>query len=237
MVSFTDEEIYKVLSALPLPVVRMLRMSGLFLAGGFIRAVVAGEKPSDIDIFSPTVEVARRYAKILAASLGSNGAFESPNAITISKSEPTVQFITRWLFNDPVSLINSFDFTVAQASIHYEKFLGKWVGLAVDEFEPDTRGKILRYTSPTREEDAAGSLLRANKFIARGYTISDEDLAKVVARVGVAALEEKKQMFMETAPKEDTFENNKGYFSDSSDPVEPYRRVIKAARPSGGGSV
>lgn len=230
MVELKQEDLRKVLEALPLPVTRMLRMSGLFLAGGFIRAVVAEEKPSDIDIFSSSKEEAERWSSILASSLG-KGRHSTPNAITISHPGGAIQFITRWLFSLSSDVIKSFDFTIAQAVVFYSKDAGAWLGYASDEFYPDTNGKILRYTSPTREEDAAGSLLRVNKFLSRGYSISDEDLAKVVARVGEAArLEKDKEVIA-------AVEERGSDWSISLDPVEPYRRVIKAARPSGGGSV
>lgn len=220
MVELKREDVERVLKALPEQVVRMLRMSGLFLAGGFIRAIVAGEKPSDIDIFSSSKEEAERWSSILASSL-EKGRHSTPNAITIPHPGGAIQFITRWLFNTAYEVTNSFDFTIAQALVCYDKVLNKWVGMCSEEFYPNTEKKVLRYTSPMREEDAAGSLLRVNKFLQRGYSISDEDLAKVVARVGHAADVEKLRDLQAFA----------------EDPVEPYRRVVKAARPSGGGSV
>lgn len=224
MIELTTAEVDSVLSRLPVQVVRMLRMSGLYLAGGFIRAIAAGEKPSDIDIFSPSREVAKRYSKILATSLGTRVAFVTPNAISISRKGEAIQFITRWLFETPEKVIESFDFTIAQALIYFDKEKGEWRGIVSDQFCEDVRKKRLVYTSPTREEDAAGSLLRVNKFAARGYKISDEDLAKVVARVGLAANKEA-MMIPITAPEE------------IGDEVAPYRRVIRAARPKGGASV
>lgn len=229
MVALEQSVVLKVVAALPASVQRVLRVSGLFLAGGFIRSVVEGEKPKDIDLFGPTHQDLERYSELLA---GTRGRLKTNNAISIQLPEIQVQFILRWLFNHPEDVIRSFDFTIAQAVVWFDRgagTFGEWKGLCAETFLEDVAGKKLIYTSPTREEDAAGSLLRVNKFLGRGYRISDEDLAKVVARVGIAAAEAKSKIL--------SGEDMQSGASAEFDPIEPYRKVIHAARPSGGGSV
>lgn len=223
MVALEQGVVEKVVAALPASVQRMLRVSGHFLAGGFIRSVVEGEKPKDIDLFGPTHQDLERYSELLA---GSRGRLKTNNAISVQLPEIQVQFILRWLFNSPEDVIRSFDFTIAQAVVWFDRSAGRygeWKGMCAEPFINDVENKQLVYTSPTREENAAGSLLRVNKFLGRGYKIGDEDLARVVARVGIAA----------NAVSAEAAEN----FETCSDPVTPYMMVIKGARPNGGGSV
>ena len=52
-----DADLHFVMSRLPHDVRSMVKENGLFLAGGFIRATIAGEKPSDIDLFGATKDL------------------------------------------------------------------------------------------------------------------------------------------------------------------------------------
>lgn len=229
MVQLSYGLVMDVVGRLPKELISLMEKYPIFLGGGFIRAVVAGEKPSDIDLFSPSRELAELYAEELAFTLG-KGSFSTPNSISISYPETQIQFITRWSFSDAKSLIDSFDFTIAQAAVWFSQTYGQWRGIASDSFTFHTLSKQLVYTSPTREEDAAGSLLRVTKFLSRGYSIDDESLAKVVARVGEAANAEKKLL------KEAAIDTNEVSIG-TTDSVEPYRRVINKGRVPHGGSV
>lgn len=214
MRQLTKEVVDKVVATLPGPVKRCLRVSRFFLAGGFIRSIVEGSEPNDIDLWVPSREKAEYYSKLLSGAI-KKGRFITRNSISLPSLR--VQFVTRWMFDNPATLIDSFDFTIAQAAVYWDG--DRWVGVCSDTFLEDTLAKKLVYTSPVREEDPAGSLLRVKKFLGRGFTISDDDLAKVVARVGQAA------------SKETAFTLN---VDNPVDYVEPYRRVIRGARVSGG---
>ena len=48
---------------------------------------------------------------------------------------------------------------------------GEYVGLCNIRFYPDLAARRLVYTSPLRNEDAGGSILRVLKFYQRGYRI------------------------------------------------------------------
>ena len=92
-----------------------------------------------------------------------------------------VQFIHRWTFDNAHALIASFDFTIAQSAIWFEN--GEWQSITTPSFYDDLQDKRLVYTFPDREEEPGGSLLRVLKFLRRGYDISPENLAKVIARL------------------------------------------------------
>jgi len=173
----------------------------LMIGGGFIRATIAGEKPSDIDIFGPDKDTLKAAAMALALKRSAR-LHESDNAFTIlAPPRIPVQFIYRWVFGNPVDLITTFDFTICQAAIflkpeadkdNLDLIRYKWESVLADEFYADLAARRLVYTHPDRNEDAGGSLMRVRKFLTRGYNIQAQSLAGVCARLfmGVRNLED-----------------------------------------------
>ncbi len=155
----------------------------LFVAGGFVRAVVAGETPNDIDIFGISKAVLEEAAAALAAKRGENTRLhKTKNAITVlSSGRMTVQFITRWVFAEPSVCAASFDFTVCQSVIWRAD--GTYRSLCSDQFYIDLAARRLVYTSPQRDEEAGGSLMRVLKYGRRGYSIQAASLGAVIARL------------------------------------------------------
>ena len=182
----TKSDLNFVLSRCPRDVTRLLKDNPgtLFLAGGFIRSVIAGEKPSDIDLFGTTHGDLLRIAKDLTWERKGR-YFETKNAITVlSHPRFPVQFITRWLFTDPIALVKSFDFTICQAVIWIEA--GYFKSVISPAFYSDLAARRLCYNFPQRQEEAGGSLMRVIKFLKKGYTIQAPSLAGVVARLMLA---------------------------------------------------
>ena len=183
----TQNDVHFVVSRLPRDVRDLMQKRPIFLGGGFMRATIAGEKPADIDLFGNSKEMLDNAAnEILANRPGANRS-TTENAITIYQSPRLpVQFITRWLYDDPVKVAESFDFTIAQAVIWYEcckEGHSPWTSWASDGFYQDLAARRLVYTCPARNEDAGGSLLRVRKFLSRGYNIQPPALAAVIARL------------------------------------------------------
>lgn len=176
------EDLYWCVNRLPKDVVSLLRnkQKQLFVAGGFIRACIANEKPNDIDIFSPNKDVAELCARTLA---GQKYQFLSTdNAFTVyGKGRLSVQFIHKWSFENPADVLPSFDFTIAKAVFWSEKKI--WGSLCDDRFYPDIAAKRLTYCSPKRIEEVGGSMLRILKFYQRGYRIPLDSLGAVIARI------------------------------------------------------
>ncbi|MBT2773803.1 hypothetical protein J7J47_16395 [Halomonas sp. ISL-60] len=168
----------------------MMKTHGLMLGGGFIREVVAGLPPNDIDLLGPSVDRLKLAAtELYHKRKGEARVLETDNAIThVAPPRTTVQFMTRWTFDDPVPLMQSFDFTVCQAVVYWtpcstEDAGGYWDSVISDRFYPDLASRRLTYTQPDRHEDAGGSMLRMRKFLGRGYHIGADSLAAVMARV------------------------------------------------------
>jgi hypothetical protein len=197
MMQLSKTDLNFILSRCPRDVLKLLRGNPgtLFLAGGFIRSTLAGEKVSDIDLFGGSADDLMRIAKDL--TLERKGRyFKTDNAITVlSPPRIPVQFITRWLFKDPGVCIDSFDYTVCQAVIWAEQIeidapepeLKKtkiiFHSAISDAFYQDLAARRLVYTFPQREEEAGGSFMRMVKFIKKGYNIQAPSMAGVMARI------------------------------------------------------
>lgn len=153
----------------------------IFVGGGFIRAVVSGEKVNDVDVFVSSKE----SAKLLAYELcyDKKDVFTTDNAYTVKGKLP-IQIIHRWVFDTPQSVSDSFDFTVCCAVVHYTE--GKFGSYCDKRFYTDLASKRLVYRSPVRNEDAGGSMLRVLKYYQRGYRIPLDSLGAVMARMAMA---------------------------------------------------
>lgn len=173
------EDIRRCILEIP-PAVRGIMDESVFLAGGFIRAVISGESVNDLDFHV----ISAGHVNILAtdiAEIYKTQKQSTRNAHTIlAFGMPDIQIIRRWTFSSIEDCIRSFDYTIAQAGI--VKTRTGWRGVCSSRFYRDLAAKRLVYTAPDRQEDGGGSLLRALKFAKRGYHISPEDLSKVIAR-------------------------------------------------------
>lgn len=193
MQQLTASDLNFVLTRTPRDILAQLKQFPgiLFLAGGFIRATIAGEKVSDIDLFGPTESFCVQQANALAVKRKAR-VHKTNNAITVlAPPRVPVQYITRWTFSGPAELVSSFDFTICQAAIWADKVEVKAEGvnpgykfrsLICDNFYPDLAARRLVYTQPKRIEETGGSLMRAFKFVKKGYNIQAPSIAGLVAR-------------------------------------------------------
>ncbi len=166
----------------------MRRERKLFVAGGFIRACIAGEKVNDIDMFVTHKDFAEVYANQLVNDKLAGGFAKekgrllvTANAITVyGNRKVAVQFIHKWVFEKPEDVIPSFDFTIAKAILWFSE--KEWHSQCDDRFYQDLAAKRLIYTSPKRVEEVGGSMLRVLKFYQKGYRIPLDSLGAVIAR-------------------------------------------------------
>lgn len=192
MTALSGTDLNFILRRLPQDVRQLIKNKQLFLAGGFIRATIAGEVPSDIDLFGGSIDVLK-YEAMQFAIARQGRMHETDNALTVltpSRRLP-VQFITKWLYGagEQDKLLAEFDFTIAQAVIWWQK--DGWHSAISNAFYRDLAAKRLIYTFPKRIEAAGGSLLRARKFLMRGYNIQAEGLAGVISRL-VSGIDEQR---------------------------------------------
>ena len=182
MQKLLDEDVLRVIRRLPSDMRKFMRDTKCVLAGGFIRAVVAHEEPSDIDLFGPSAAVIEGWVRELQLIRPDTRKHTTGNAITcLCPPHVAVQFITRWTYAEVEPLIDSFDFTIGQAAIWFDG--EHYKSACSDRFYADLAAKRLIYTQPDRNEDAGGSLLRTRKFISRGYYVEAPALSRLIARV------------------------------------------------------
>lgn len=190
MAELRDIDLNWIARRLPVPVVKAMqsRAGRCFLAGGFIRATIAGEEPKDIDLFVPTYNEAMELATQLfgadamTGGRGPGAVLRSDFAYTGTVEGVTVQVIHRWTFASPADVLSHFDFTVARAAVWWDipkastgiddfSFVegeAEWAGECDDAFYPDLAAKRLVYTTPA-DPEPGGTMLRLLKFAARGY--------------------------------------------------------------------
>lgn len=217
----------------------MVDTRGLMLAGGFIRSVIQGEKPKDIDLFGPSYEVIKNAAMRLAFNRQGSRLHETQNAITVITPERVpVQFIVRWMYDNPLALLKEFDFTICQAVVWYGQPAGTvdrhaayaWESAISDEFYPDLAARRLVYTSPKREEAAGGSMMRVRKFLPRGYNIQPSSLAKVIARLVNGIKKDRSGMGDEELAEEISFllfEVDPLTIIDGLDVIDEHEKVVQ----------
>lgn len=203
MTKLIQEDLVWCLRRLPKCVFNLMKeeKDSVMLAGGFIRACIANEKIIDIDLFVRQKENAKLYLRRLVKNSGY--FIKTDNAYTVLCKKQTIQFIHKWVYDRPEDIIPSFDFTVARAVIWYDGT--NWSSLCDDRYYQDLAAKRLVYCSPTRIEEAGGSMLRVLKFYQRGYRIPLDSLGAVIARlnsaidpVSCAALDENQMAYVLT---------------------------------------
>jgi hypothetical protein len=199
-VKLLADDVVWILRRIPQPLreyMEKVQPGKIFLAGGFIRAAIAGEEISDIDLFTPNKEAAKAGANAMAAQMGRPGhschIHETKYAYTVPAKPYPIQFIHRWSYDTPEKCVLDFDFTIAQSAVWFNPADGVngWDSCASDRFYADLAAKRLAYLSPDRQEDPGGSFLRLLKFYQRGYRIPLDSAGAVIARLigGVQAIE------------------------------------------------
>lgn len=184
MKTLTDIDTRFVVSRLPRDVKKAMMEDPIYLGGGFIRETISGGEVKDIDLFGASTAMLKQVMENLEDDRDNSRSFATDNAITLlTQGRMPVQAITRWTYNDPQAVAESFDFTVCQAVIWFDKETQEFMSCCHDNFYPDLAAKRLIYTRPIREEAPGGSLMRVLKFIKRGYNIQPVAFSQVLARL------------------------------------------------------
>lgn len=194
MLSLLPEHVDAAVAALPNPTILALRMYGrdVFVAGGFLRAVVARETISDVDLFIGAG--AAFNTTELIQHININDAFDThstPNAMSI-ETDPCTQVVLRSTYATPTKCIASFDFTICQAALWWHEGLGKWETECTPSFYPDLAARRLRYTSYKGPDasDPMNTAIRVLKFYERGYVIDETSYRSIILNAGTLELPE-----------------------------------------------
>lgn len=184
MIALDDQDVRRISARLPAPLRELLEERyDLAVAGGFIRTIITNERVSDIDVFGSDALMLKNTADGYAETVIDKHPVETDNAITV-RGRPPVQFIHKWTFDSKTKLVESFDFTIARVAVWYEG--GAWRSVADDRFYVDLAARRLVYMSP-EGNTAGGTLLRLQKFVARGYRASAFNIAAIAQDLAAAA--------------------------------------------------
>jgi hypothetical protein len=183
MNTLTPDDLRYIVGMMPAILRSQIKAHKLMLAGGAIRSLILREKVNDWDLFGASAEQLAAATESLEATYAHRTrTIRSKNAYTITAAGRTpIQLITRWTYSAPEDLWRDFDFTIARAVIWCED--DKWKSATDPDYYADLAARRLRYRSPTRLEDAGGSMMRVLKFLRAGYIIAPEQLALVMARI------------------------------------------------------
>jgi hypothetical protein len=192
-----DEDLNAAVAALSYKLKLAMEKKGdrVFVAGGFLRAIVAREPVNDIDVFSESTVDQMGF---LAMCMGDEKIHTTPNAFSID-TKPSIQIIRNWNFPTARACIDSFDFSICQAAIWYSNHT--WRSVCSENFYADLAARRLRYNSNNRNAVSSSSMVRLLKFYERGYVTSGDSLASIVrdaSRVEVSLLEGEKKPITRT---------------------------------------
>ena len=178
MTTLDRDDLLKVVCALPKWLKEHMANSRVFVAGGFIRSLVTGEKITDLDLFAADNKAVDRLQE--EAKEHATGCFSTEFARTYTCNGRLIQVIRAWTFKTADELLSHFDFTISGACVWSENPDGYWTSEVSPNFYSDLAARRLRYTGSNKP---GGSLLRVLKFVRRGYHIAPEELAQIVAEV------------------------------------------------------
>jgi len=162
----------------------------IIVAGGFIRAYYAGEKPSDLDIYF------RNNLDLLSLKSELEGkewleVFKTDRAITLKKDNKLIQLIS-YIYGEPSAVIELFDYTIccAAMTITRHEIEDEDSGdtrielhghlVLHDDFFENLAGRVLEFIGTPLP---LSSLRRAFKFVKRGYSICDENIVKIAEAI------------------------------------------------------
>lgn len=139
----------------------------MWIAGGFIRDLMMGVRPRDVDIFFPTKEDADLAMERLAGNFDS--PYENKNSVSydINYGKKTIRadLVHGLLFKDPEETINSFDFTVACGYAAWDGKSGVTVGL-LETMLLDLPSRSLRINALPMPE---ATMRRVAKYVKKGF--------------------------------------------------------------------
>lgn len=170
MAEIFDLQAHKVIARYPDIIQEILRIDGVYLAGGAVRALFVLDDIHDFDFFFVSNDVyqfTKNYLKIRGIKnifacpedkLNSYLAYEEDEEG--SKREAKIQLIAPRFYANVDELIDSFDFTVCCFVMHKNLICGSKTALT------DVKQKILKINKITYP---AATIKRIHKYITYGY--------------------------------------------------------------------
>jgi hypothetical protein len=180
-----------VVAALPGALQQALKRHNACVGGGFVRDIVSGKEPKDIDVFCNTDSTVHGIQDFLEWEIDGARTKENKNSVTIDSFIETItpiQIVNRWYVWPPEELVKTFDWGICQAAVYWDG--RQWQGVCTQAFIDDLANAAATYMSPNRDEDPGASVLRMVKLARKGYTITEESIAGCLGRMFNALLAE-----------------------------------------------
>ncbi len=187
MSDLSQLDLDRVVRALPEGVRDTLTSVGKgIVAGGFIRAVLAGEEPNDLDIFG-------NFDKDQATAFADDcdhagGYYYTPTTLSVEVNGRKTQIVYGHRYGSALEVLAAFDFTVCQAAVWYDIKEFGWRSACATTFYSDLAARRLIYTAPRRPKEthvrgAANSAARLVKYSLKGYSADTHELGKILVDV------------------------------------------------------
>lgn len=179
-----EKQRYILTKGMPNSIYVMLRNAKAIVAGGAVRAVFAGEKISDYDVFVDS----QQTVDALREGFCGDGCelFISPSAMTYSSpGETTIQVVTlpELVGLNASQIIQTFDYSVCTGAYDFasEEFV---LG---DIFLEDVARRTMRYNIACGYPLCA--MFRIRKYLEKGYKISGTEIVKVGLAINALRME------------------------------------------------
>lgn len=183
-----ENDVKRVVYALPEEIREMMRRhpGQVVIAGGFIRALVAGENIHDIDVFVPSEKNAKDWVdEVYTASKyekKDKHYYIGPDA---KSGAAEVQVVYRYPFKESYEVPDQFDYTIVKAAVWFDegdkKRESNYVSVCHERFYRDIARKMLVYECD-RDVERIESIPRLLKYIGYGYSIDPDSLAELVVK-------------------------------------------------------
>lgn len=180
-----QDDIKRVMFMIPDSIVdAMKRHPGkIIIAGGIIRALVAGESIKDLDIFVPGQSEAEKWLDEVGLDYEIGDKY-----LTTEPSENfsyEIQTVWRYPFKEPWEIPEQFDYTVVKAAIWYDPG-GKdkdpeFVGICHERFYRDIARRALVFCCE-RDTERVLSIPRILRYTQYGYSMDPKSMAEVIIK-------------------------------------------------------
>ncbi len=149
---------------------------GAWIAGGFVRSLISGETPRDIDVFFKDNEALLHFVRANRLEVCYD---HKRRLFTSSKDGHKIDLVDFMYFRDVIELLNSFDFRMCQVAL--SGFYELW---ANPKGLQDIKDKKLviqeKYDLEQEPIKLYRTISRIRKFVKRGYVMDSLELKKIL---------------------------------------------------------
>jgi hypothetical protein len=180
-----EDDIKRVIYMLPEEVREMMKRhpGKVIVAGGFIRALVAGEDIKDLDIFVPSESEAKKWCDEVDIEYEMGDKYLSTEPNEYFNYE--IQTVWRYPFKEAYEIPEQFDYTVVKCAIWFDpgdkNKSATFVGICHERFYRDLARKALVFCCE-RNAEKIMSIPRLLRYTQYGYSMDPKSMAEVILK-------------------------------------------------------